>query len=189
MRKHRDTKPVASVPAVGPKSQRRIYRVVSHWTNVSAIVAAGGKPDLDDIAFLLRLGEPVPPDVQSYLADLLDAPRKARGRPTKHPGQLEYDRIQSARVLFDAIHKIRTEGREGRGPLSEAKACAAYAAKLKTVKAESVERQYWDAKKRLLKLLPRIEPDSSGTTRYYFLTHEDHLAWEKTSLKKVAKNK
>jgi hypothetical protein len=151
------------------------------------IVAAGGKPDLDDIAFLLRLGEPVPPDVQAYLADLLDAPRKAKGRPTKHPGQLESDQFRNAQVLFDAIHKIRTEGREGRRPLSEARACAAYAAtkKLKAVKAESVKRQYSAAKKKLLSL---IERDNTGTPKY-FLTHEDYLSWEKTNLKKVAKNK
>jgi hypothetical protein len=167
------------------KSQRRIYRAVSHWTHVSAIVAAGGKPDPDDIEFLLRLGEPVPPDVQAYLADLHGAPRKAKGRPTKHPGQLEYDQFRNARALFDAIHKIRTEGREGRRPLSEAKACAAYAATKKTVKAESVERQYWAAKKKLLSL---IERDDTGTHKY-FLTREDYLSWETTNLKKVAKNK
>ena len=121
----------------------------------------------------------MPPDVQAYLADRLAAPPKRKGRPAKHPGQLEFDRLRNARALFDAIHKIRTEGREGRPPLSEAKACAAYAATNK-LNAESVERQYWVAKKKLLSL---IERDDAGTPKY-FLTHEDYVSWEKTNLKK-----
>jgi hypothetical protein len=158
---------------------RRIYRAVSHWTDISAIVAAGGKPDLDDIIFLLRLGEAVPPDVQAYLG----APRKAKGRPKKHPGQIESDQFLNAGALFNAIHKIRTEGREGRRPLSEAKACAAYAAARKAVK-KSVERQYSDAKKKLRSI---IERDNTGEPKR-FLTYKDYLSWEKTSLE-VAKNK
>jgi len=126
----------------------------------------------------------VPADVQAYLADLLDAPPKGKGRPAKHPGQLESDQFRNARALFDAIHKIRTEGREGRRPLSGAKACAAYAETNK-LNAESVERQYRVAKKKLLSL---IERDDMGTPKY-FLTAEDYISWEKTNLKKVAKNK
>jgi hypothetical protein len=180
VRKLRGTKPVASTPVPRnagsqAKSQRRIFRVVSHWSDVSAIVAAGGKPDEDDIAFLLRLGEPVPPDVQAYLADLVDAPRKAKGRPAKHPGQLEYDQLRKAGDLFAAIRKIRAEGR-----LSEAMACKEYA-KTNRLSRESVERQYRAAKKKLRAAFERVDGDPKC-----FLTYEDYIAWEKASLKKCS---
>jgi hypothetical protein len=165
------------------KSQRRIYRAVSHWAHVSAIVAAGGKPDDDEIIFLLCLGEPVPPDVQAHLADrwaaLLRA--KGRGRPPKHPGQIEYDQLRKARDLFGAINKIRIGRR-----VSEAKACAEYAKAInKPNNAESVERQYRAAKKRMLLLIKRYD---TGTTKW-FLTAEDRDDWVRANLEKVAKNK
>src|SRR5437762_7455007 len=95
-------------PWAPEKSRRRILRAISQWADVSRIVAAGGKPDLDDIAFLLRLGEPVPPDVQNYLADLLDGSlSRSKGRPKKHPGQLYSERLQAAKALFEAVNGIR----------------------------------------------------------------------------------
>ena len=185
MRKHRGTKPAASTPVprsnAGPqaKSQQRIVRVVSHWTLVSAIVATGGKPDLDDIAFLLRLGEPVPPDVQNYLADLLDPPPKGKGRPAKHPGQIKSDQWQSARALYDAITKIRTD--QGR-PV--AKACAEYAEIKKGPDAKSVEREYRAAKKLLLADIQHL----NTPTTQWFLSLADVNSSLRKGLKK-RKNK
>ena len=154
----------------------RIYRAVSHWTHVSAIIAGGGKPDPDDINFLLSCGEPVPPDVQAYLAR---APR-GKGRPSKLPGQPESDQWVKARALFDAIQEIRTAPTaEGHRALAEVRACAAYA-KTEGLNAESVERRYRAAKRKLLRSIPR---DDAGAPAY-FLTAEDHISWEKTNLKK-----
>jgi hypothetical protein len=165
------------------KSQRRILRVVSHWTHVSAIVAAGGKPDLDDIAYLLRLGELVPSDVQNYLADLLDAPPKGKGRPTKHPGQIKSDQWRSARALFDAIDKIRTAGRPDNTPLSVAKACEAYADG-KGPDAKSVEREYRAAEKLLLADVEHL----NTPTHQWFLSHAVFVSSLRKGLKK-RKNK
>jgi hypothetical protein len=147
----------------------------------------------------------VPPDVQAYLADLVDAPRKAKGRPAKHPGQLEYDQLREAGDLFAAIQKIRSTGAaEGRGPfgaipntspavpaapatpadqvplprLSEAMACKEYA-EINKLSAKSVVRRYQAAKKKLRATFERVDGDTK-----YFLTHEDHIAWEKANLKK-----
>jgi hypothetical protein len=160
-------------PKHKPLASRRIYRPVSHWTHVSAIVAAGGWPDEDDIVFLLCLGEPVPPDVQAHLADRLARRPKGKGRPAKHPGQLEYDQLRKARDLFDAIHKIRAERR-----LSEAKACAAYA-EINKLSAKSVMRRYQAARRKLRAAFERVDGDPKC-----FLTYEDYIAWEKANLKK-----
>jgi hypothetical protein len=117
---------------------RRIYRAVSRWSDVSAIVAGGGKPDDGDIAYLLRLGEPVPPDVQNYIAhQKYDPPPKEKGRPKKHPGQIRSDQWQSARRLYDAINSIRTDRR-----ISLAQSFKEYAAIKKGPGAKSVEHEY-----------------------------------------------
>lgn len=156
---------------------RRIYRVISCWADISAILAAGNKPNSDDIAFLLCLGEPVPPDVQAYVADRYVAPPKGKeGRPSKHPD----DQLREAGDLFAAIHKIRIAGRR---PLSVTRACAIYAEANK-LKAESVERQYRAAKKKLFSRIERVGPIDATGTPAYFLTAEDHIAWEKANLKK-----
>ena len=189
MRKHRGNEPVAGTPvprSAGPhqaKSERRIYRVVSHWTHVLAIIAAGGKPDPDDIAFLLRLGEPVPPDVQNYLADRLDPPPRERGRPKKHPGQAKSDQWRSARALFDAIDKIRTAGRPPNDPLSVAKACEAYADG-KGPDAKSVEREYRAAEKLLSADIEHL----NTPTHQWFLSHAVYISSLRKGLKK-RKNK
>jgi hypothetical protein len=145
------------------KSERRILRLIASWEHVSRLIAGGYEPDRHDLAFLLRLGEPVPPGVQNYLADLLDRPPVSKGRPKKQPGQIEADRFKAAVELFATINTIRNDAN-----ISVAKACASYAAFRKTGTAQSVERQYWDAKKRLVAALP---PNT-------FLTDKDYLAWE-----------
>jgi hypothetical protein len=158
------------------KSQRRILRVVSDWAHVSHIVAAGGKPDLDDIAYLLRLGEPVPPDVQYHLADRLDPPAAGKGRPKKQPSQIEYDRSTAALRLYTAISDIQRDTK-----LPVAKACAAYAAAIgKGGSAASIERQYWEAKKRLADDKKRLAAALPPNT---FLSYDDYLVWELRNLK------
>lgn len=129
----------------------------------------------------------MPPGVQAYLADLLDAPPKGKGRPAKHPGQLESSRFLKARALFVAIQEIRTAPTaEGpRRPLSEAKACAVYTEINKLHSVGSVVRRYRAAKK---KMHPPIPRDGTGRPKW-FRTHKDMVDWEKTNLKKVAKNK
>jgi hypothetical protein len=177
MKKPRGAKVAKNTPSPGDamswKSSRRILRIFPTWDSIAPAIAAGAKPDVDDLAFLLRLGEPVPAEVQKYLADLLDPPHVGRGRPKKQPGQLEADRLEAAAQLFAAIDVIRRDA-----DISIAKACAAYAAFKRTGSALSIERQYWDAKK---KLAARLSPN-------WFLSHEDYLAWERKQLK-TAKNK
>jgi hypothetical protein len=158
------------------KSQRRILRHVSQWAHVSMILENGGKPHPDDLAFLLRLGEPVPPDVQAYLADLLDPPRKGRGAPKKHPGQIKSDQWRSARSLYDAINKIRTDR-----SITLEESFKTYAAINKGPTAESIGREYWAAKKLLV---ADLERRNTPTTRY-FLTKEDYENWERKNLKRL----
>ena len=149
-----------------------------NWRAVSAVVSGGGKPDIDDVVYLLRLGLAVilPPDVQNYLADQLKAPRKAKGRPKKRPDKLVRDREGSDRTLFFAINKISRSRR-----ISVPKACAEYA-KGKTVVLKSVERQYRAAKKRLYAI---IEPyQNNKSLPKAFLSFEDMLAWSKKHPKK-----
>lgn len=123
----------------------------------------------------------MPPDVQAYFADRYVArPQRKKGRPSKHPGQLESDQLREAGDLFAAVHKIRTEGR-----LSEAKACAKYA-KIDGLKsAKSVVRRYQAAKKKLRALFEAANTDEHR----WFLSYEDYIDWETANLKKVAKNK
>jgi hypothetical protein len=145
------------------KSQRRILRPVADWEHVSCIIAAGGEANLVDVAFLLRLGEPVPPDIQNYLADWLDPPPKERGRPKKYPGQIKSDQWKSARSLYDAINKIRTDRR-----ISLARAFTAHAANRRS--AKSVEREYRAAKKLLVADLEQL----NTPTQQHFLSQEDY---------------
>ncbi len=141
------------------KSQRRIYRALSHWTDVSAIVVAGGKPDLDDIIFLLRLGEAVPPDVQAC--------------------QIESDQWRSARTLYDAIDGIRTAR-----CIPLARSFKVYVALKKGPDAKSVEREYRAAKKLLLADIEHL----NTPTHRWFLSRADVDDWLRKDFKK-RKNK
>ena len=152
---------------------------MSRWADVSAIVAAGGTPDWDDIEYLLRLGESVPPDVQVYFADHggLVARAKGKGRPKKHPGQISSDGWQRARRLYDAINSIRIDRR-----ISLAQAFKEHAAIRKS--PESVEHEYRAAKKLLVADLEQLNTPEQR----WFLSPEDRDSWIRKSVKKRKNN-
>jgi hypothetical protein len=53
------------------------------WLVISARIGSGEHPLKDHLAAALRRGEAVPPQVQAYLADLLEGRLDRRGRPRK----------------------------------------------------------------------------------------------------------
>jgi uncharacterized protein YhaN len=73
------------------------------WLGIVHQLDVGAEPKADDIAALLRNGEPPPPGetvILKYIADLIDG--RPRGRPRKHPVQVEqHKRAQARKDIAD----------------------------------------------------------------------------------------
>ncbi|MGC2320458.1 MAG: hypothetical protein WA615_28825 [Bradyrhizobium sp.] len=117
----------------------------SDWRVIVALIAAGGTPDVRRIAALLRKGEPVPPEVQTYLADLLTRKRQAK-RPKQPQFQIESERQRKAFAFIKEIKAIQSA--------NKCKLAAAYAIFSKTHRAApaSVKRRYLAATKTINQL-------------------------------------
>jgi hypothetical protein len=106
------------------------------WLWIGFLINAGAVPKTDDVVALLRSGVPPPPDdsrTLKYIADLIDEAR-GRGRPKKHPVQVEQRKRDQARKDIADI--------QARGSLANF-------ARSKSITRESALDRYRKAKKTL----------------------------------------
>jgi hypothetical protein len=93
-----DERAVAAFVTIPPDSS--FFR---SWLWIGFLINSGAEPEADHIVALLRGGEPPPADrlTLKYIADLIDRAR-GRGRPRKHPVQVEqHKRNQARRDIAD----------------------------------------------------------------------------------------
>jgi hypothetical protein len=107
------------------------------WLWMKHLIQTGTEPEADEIVALLRKGEPVPDDAAtlSYLADLIDRSR-GRGRPKKHPVQVEQRRRLKAQKDIEEVETLRTHHN------SLSLAIAAFARARNGISKQSAMRQY-----------------------------------------------
>jgi hypothetical protein len=150
-----------------PSTRDRFYR---RWRNVVALIEAGVRPEPGYLAWLLRHGErdskghmvPVPRAAQEYLADLIDARHRKRGRPKSPSTQIELEHLRAAIVFLqdiDALTKI-----------DQAAAFAAYE-KANNLQPESAKRRYRAA----LATLRSLDSDAVGWIRKAARTNDSTL--------------
>lgn len=78
------------------------------WFNIVQAISRGDHPRPEHLASALRRGEAVPPEVQGYLAGLLDGSIKRRGAPSKWKDPF---RLVLLRRQIDKTRSLMEDGR------------------------------------------------------------------------------
>lgn len=78
------------------------------WGSMEYLVLKGKDPDISELAFALRGGQPVPSEIRTYLADLLEGKRKRkRGRkqvdPSKRAAMRFRQQLLAERVFAGSV--------------------------------------------------------------------------------------
>jgi hypothetical protein len=121
------------------------------WTQIDALLEAGGRPKISDLSAALRRGEPVPKRAQDHIAALLAGKvRRPRGRqelpdgehPKMYPFKKKHMRDFKEQMLIITVAQLVKEKRNQSDPIRSA---IAQIADARNLDASTIRRYYTKA--------------------------------------------